>query len=114
LINSLQINTLADGQNRILVRPEDTGAILVNPGMGWVFHHYDNSIEKYGSHLEPWDTVDDFPCVGVIYLRLAWEFIEPEEGKFNWFIVDILSQRWIPKGSACTLHRTLHSPICSD
>ena len=52
MINSLYINTRADGQGRIVVRPEDTGAILVNPGMSWVFHHYDNSIEKYISHLE--------------------------------------------------------------
>ncbi len=39
--------------------------------MGWVFHHYDNDIVRYGSKLEPWDTVDEFPGVGVIYLRLA-------------------------------------------
>ena len=44
---------------------------LVNPGMGWVFHHYDNGINSYGGRLEPWDTVDEFPGVGVIYLRLA-------------------------------------------
>jgi hypothetical protein len=83
---------------RVVVRPDDTGAALVNPQMGWAFHHYDNSIEKYGLHLEPSDTVDDFPGASVIYLRLAWSYLEPEEGKFNWSLVDIPAQRWIDKG----------------
>jgi hypothetical protein len=33
-----------------------------------------------------------------IYLRLAWSYIEPEEGKFNWSIVDTPAARWIAKG----------------
>lgn len=86
------------GQSRTVVRPKDNGAALANPGMGWVFHHYDNDIVRYGSKLEPWDTVDEFPAVGVIYLRLAWSYLEPEEGKFNWSVVDIPAQRWIAKG----------------
>jgi len=56
--------------------------------MGWVLHHYDNSIANYGSRLDPSDTVDDFPGVSVIYLRLAWSYIQPEEGRFNWSIID--------------------------
>ena len=83
---------------RTVVRPADTGALPANPGMGWVFHHYDNGLRSYGARLEPWDTVDDFPAVGVIYLRLAWSYLEPEEGKFNWSFVDIPAQRWIAKG----------------
>ncbi len=85
-------------QGRTVVRPKDTGAALVNPGMGWVFHHYDNDIVRYGSRLEPSDTVDEFPGVGVIYLRLAWAFIEPVEGRFDWSVVDMPAQRWIAKG----------------
>ncbi len=85
-------------QKRIAVRPADTGAALVNPGMGWTLHHYDNGISKYGLELEPSDTVDDFPGLASVYLRLAWSFIEPEEGKFNWSIVDTPAQRWIARG----------------
>ena len=85
-------------QQRTVVTPADTGAALVNPGMGWVFHHYDNNIERYGLDLEPSDTVDEFPGASVIYLRLAWSYLEPEEGKFNWSIVDTPAQRWIDKG----------------
>ena len=85
-------------QKRTVVRPKDTGAALVNPGMGWVLHHYDNTLRKYGAHLEPSDKVDDFPGGNVVYLPLAWSHIEPEEGKFNWSVVDTPAQRWIAKG----------------
>ncbi len=84
--------------DRIVVRPEDTGEALVNPGMGWVHHHYDNSISNYGSRLAPSDTVDDFPGLSVAYLRLAWSYLEPEEGRFDWSVVDTPAQRWIARG----------------
>ena len=84
--------------DRVVVKPVDTGAALVNPGMGWVFHHYDNGIQRYGIDLEPSDTVDEFPGASVVYLRLAWSYIEPVEGKFNWAIVDTPAQRWVARG----------------
>ncbi len=84
--------------SRIIVRPTDNGAALVNPGMGWMFHHYDNGLRNYGLQLDPSDTVDEFPGANGTYLRLAWSFIEPEEGKYNWSIVDSAAQRWIAKG----------------
>lgn len=80
------------------VRPEDTGEALCNPGMGWVFHYYDNNPGNYGSRLEPSDTLDDFPGLTVIYLRIPWAYLEPEEGKFNWSVLDTPAQRWIAKG----------------
>ncbi len=86
------------GSRRTTVHPKDTGEALVNPGMGWVFHHYDDNIIRYGLDLAPSDTVDEFPGASVIYLRLAWSYIEPEEGKFNWSVVDTPAQRWIAKG----------------
>jgi hypothetical protein len=94
----LLTTSLMWGQQRVVVRPADTGKALRNPGMGWVFHHYDNAISKYGTHLEPSDTVDDFPGASVVYLRLAWSYLEPEEGRFNWAILDTPAQRWIAKG----------------
>lgn len=91
---------------RVVVRPADTGAALVNPGMGWVFHHYDNSIRRYGLQLAPSDTVEDFPGASTVYLRLAWSYIEPEEGRFNWAVVDTPAQRWIAKGKKIALRFT--------
>jgi hypothetical protein len=94
----LAVASAAAEPERVVVHPEDTGAVLVNSGMGWVLHHYDNSLKNYGSRLEPWDTVDDFPGVQTVYLRLAWSYLEPQEGKFNWSVVDTPAQRWIAKG----------------
>lgn len=84
----------------------DTGESLRNPGMGWVLHFYDNEIQNYGSKLEPSDTVDEFPCLSVIYLRIAWSFLEPEEGKYNWSVLDTPAQRWISKGKKIALRIT--------
>lgn len=88
----------ATAQQRVVVKPADTGRALRNPGMGWNFHHYDNTIDRYGTHLEPSDTLEDFPGASVIYLRLAWSFLEPEEGVYNWSILDTPAQRWLAKG----------------
>lgn len=85
-------------QERTTFTPPDSGAALLNPAMGWVLHYYDNSLENYGHKLEPSDTVDDFPGLSVVYLRLAWAYLEPEEGKFNWALVDTPAQRWIARG----------------
>jgi len=83
---------------RTVVRPPDTGTALENPMMGWVLHFYDNHTDNYGSRLAPSDTVDDFPGLTVVYLRLPWSLLEPEEGTFNWSVVDTPAQRWIAKG----------------
>ena len=96
-------NTNAD---LAVVHPRDSGAALDNPGMGWVFHYYDNSIQRYGSRLAASDTVDDFPGLTVVYLRLAWAYLEPEEGHFNWSVVDTPAQRWIARGKKVALRFT--------
>ena len=66
-----------------VVRPADNGAALVNPGMGWVFHYYDNIPAHYGSKLAPSDTLDQWPGLSVIYLRIPWSYVEPAEGRYN-------------------------------
>ncbi|MDR1455834.1 MAG: DUF4832 domain-containing protein [Tannerella sp.] len=78
--------------------PQDHGKALVNPGMGWTMHFYSNVPQNYGSKLEPSDTLDYFPGLSTVYLRLPWSFIEPEEGRFNWEMLDTPAQRWIEKG----------------
>jgi hypothetical protein len=82
----------------VTVHPEDTGEALVNPGMGWTLHFYSNFIENYGSKLEPSDTLEDWPGLSVIYLRVPWAYLEPKEGEYNWSLFDTPAQRWIAKG----------------
>jgi len=85
-------------QDRVTIHPGDNGAALANPGMGWVFHYYDNEPEHYGSRLPASDTLDSWPGLTVIYLRIPWSYIEPEEGQCHWSVLDTPAQRWIAKG----------------
>jgi hypothetical protein len=80
------------------VRPADTGEALENPGMGWVFHHYDNSIQSYGPPLGPDYSGEGWPGLTVAYLRLAWSYLEPQPGVFDWTLVDTVAQRYIQAG----------------
>jgi hypothetical protein len=88
------------------VRPVDNGAALVNPGMGWTMHFYSNIPRNYGSELLPSDTLDDFPGLSTVYLRLPWAYLEPKEGIYNWAILDTPAQRWIAKGKRIALRIT--------
>ena len=80
------------------VRPADDGRALINPGMGFVMHYYDNRTANYGAQLEPGDDMSWFPGCSVCYLRLPWAVVEPEEGKYNWTALDTPAQRWIERG----------------
>lgn len=97
-------NTVSSDTSRETLSPvrsaklQDNGKGLVNPSMGWTFHFYSNQLEHYGSRMEPSDTLDDFPGLSTIYLRCPWSFVEPEEGEFNWELLDTPGQRWIDKG----------------
>ena len=94
----LSVCTQAAEDVMVTVHPEDTGEALVNPMMGWRLNYYSNILKNYGSKLAPSDTLDDFPGLSCIYLRLPWCYIEPEEGQFDWSVVDAPAQRWIDKG----------------
>lgn len=88
----------AEDAELVVVRPTDTGDALVNPDMGWTMHFYSNIPANYGSKLEPADTLDDFPGLSTVYLRVPWAYLEPREGQFNWALLDTPAQRWIAKG----------------
>jgi hypothetical protein len=103
LIAFATFGTALSGEKTTIVHPQDRGAALVNPGMGWVLHHYDNIAFNYGGKLEPSDTVDDFPGVTTVYLRIAWSYLEPEEGRFNWSVLDTPAQRWLDEGKQIAL-----------
>jgi hypothetical protein len=94
------------GDETITMKTEDTGGALVNPAMGWTMHFYSNVPANYGSKLAPADTLDDFPGLSTVYLRLPWAYLEPEEGKYNWAILDTPAQCWIAKGKRIALRLT--------
>ena len=107
--NYLFSNSLNNSFKRLLsVQLTDNGKALLNPQMGWTMHFYSNELENYGSKLDPSDTLDDFPGLSTIYFRIPWSFIEMEEGKFNWELLDTPAQRWIDKGMQIALRITTY------
>lgn len=85
------------------VEPAEHGRALINPQMGWTMHFYSNIITNYGSKLKPSDTLDDFPGLSCVYLRVPWSLLEPRENKFNWSLLDTPAQRWVDKGKQIAL-----------
>jgi hypothetical protein len=81
-----------------VVTPSDTGAELRNPGMGWMLHYYDNVPANYGSRLAPADTLDAWPGLNLVYLRIPWSLVEPAEGDFHWAVLDTPMQRFAARG----------------
>lgn len=98
LLFTMVAGTALRAQSTDSFSPADNGKGLVNPGMGWMLYYYSNALDIYGSKLNPEDTVEDFPGVGTVFLRLPWAFLEPEKGKFNWEIIDTPAQRWLQTG----------------
>ncbi|MBN2448949.1 MAG: DUF4832 domain-containing protein [Lentisphaeria bacterium] len=90
----------------VSVRLKDNGAELRNPGMGWVLHYYDNVPAHYGSRLRPADTLPDWPGLNLIYLRIPWSYVEPEEGHFDWSVLDTPMQRFADRGVPAALRLT--------
>lgn len=76
----------------------DSEKVCENPYKGWELHYFDNSLDKYGIRLQSSDFLMDFPGLKVVYLRLAWSFLEPEEGQLNWTIIDTVIKPWTEKG----------------
>jgi hypothetical protein len=91
------LNITVSGDD-IIVKPDDTGNALINPGMGWALHYYSGRTGNYGYHLSPSDALDWYPGCSVVYMRIPWAFVEPEEGFFNWTVFDTPAQRFIEKG----------------
>lgn len=83
-------------QEANLVSKWDTIRPLINPDKGWYHHMLDNGIGKY--LIQDEEDLNAFPGMDHLYLRLAWSFLEPEEGKFDWSYIDDIVDEYVPKG----------------
>ena len=72
----MQIITAKGVPNLTVVAPTESDALLVNPGMGFTTQ----------SSLD--GEVPGYPKSTIAYYRWYWDELEPEEGKFNWAMVD--------------------------
>jgi len=62
--------------NVTIVAPVETYEVLVNPGMGFTTQSFIDG------------DVPGYPQSTIAYYRWYWDELEPEEGKFNWVMVD--------------------------
>jgi hypothetical protein len=92
----------------VTTTPVDHGRALVNPYMGYTGYFYSHYLDFYGARLEPSDALQSFPGESVVYLRVTWAQLEPEEGKFNWTLLDTPAQRWIDAGKQCAFRVSCH------
>lgn len=66
--------------------PEPSGEILVNPGMGFETFNCFNGDEKDVS-------VQNYPECSISYHRYYWDRLEPEEGKYNFELLDEIMEK---------------------
>lgn len=74
----------------------DDRAPLANPHKGWYHHFPDNHIKNYAIARDA--DLTEFPGMDHLYIRLAWAYLEPREGQFNWPIIDDIIQKWTKLG----------------
>ncbi len=95
----------ADGAvQKLDLRPaQDAARVLGNPDKGWYHHYYDNCLTGYlGSDAD----ILRIPNLSHLFLRFAWCYLEPEEGKFNWALIDDQIKKWAPRGVQISLSIT--------
>jgi len=74
----------------------DATRILVNPHKGWYHHYPDNHINKYEIARDA--DLTEFPRMDHLYIRLAWAYLEPKEGQFDWAVIDRMIEKWTAHG----------------
>jgi hypothetical protein len=74
----------------------DTTRVLKNPHKGWYHHLLDNGVDKYKIQNE--QAFLKFPGMDHLYLRLAWSYLEPSEGQYDWHLIDEVVDKYVPLG----------------
>ena len=91
---------VAAAESRSVVRDltplHDPTRLLINPHKGWYHHYPDNHPNKY--HVARDADLLEFPGMDHLYLRLAWAYLEPKEGQFDWGVIDRIIEKWTAHG----------------
>jgi hypothetical protein len=77
----------APQSNWVSTRFREADTLVANPGQGWMN-------QQRRPKPEP-----RFPC-SVAYVRFNWADAEPEQGKYNWQVIDDAIAAWKPRGAA--------------
>jgi hypothetical protein len=83
-----------------VIKPKETSGVLINPGMGFMtFQRFNGDDLNEGSgwtegfpiEYQNFDgdlTNKDHPATTIAYWRIYWKYLEPEQGKFRWDMLD--------------------------
>lgn len=74
-------------KDMVTVTPSTSDGVLINPGKGWVL---------YG--LPTYKTPEVLALGTIGYARLEWADLEPEEGKYDWRVLDYYITEWAKAG----------------
>lgn len=91
----LAINPIPGGLQR--VHPNEDTSPVTNPGKGWAIHFYDNAVPSYGQRVDI-EQPFEFPGAGMAYFRLAWAYLEPAEGVYDWSLIDPWYDYFVSQG----------------
>jgi hypothetical protein len=87
-------------QQTVIVRPQEIDEILVNPGIGFMtFQRFNGDALNEGlKWTEGYPIVyqqfrgtlenKSHPATSIAYFRVYWRFVEPEQGQYNWPMID--------------------------
>ena len=83
-----------------IVRPREIDDVLVNPGIGFTtLNRFNGDPLNEGTKWTEGYPIPDYPFQGklevkgqpmtsIAYFRVYWKFVEPEQGKYNWTMLD--------------------------
>jgi len=86
--------------DEIVIRPQEIEDVLSNPGMGFMtFQRFNGDSLNEGSGWTEGFPIDyqefngdlsnlNYPSTTIAYWRVYWKFMEPEEGKYRWDMLD--------------------------
>jgi CubicO group peptidase (beta-lactamase class C family) len=80
----------AAAENWIHAQFREVDTLFANPGQGWMS-------QQRSPKNEP-----RFPC-SVVYVRFNWVDAEPEQGKYNWNLIDNVIAAWKPRDATVAL-----------
>jgi len=76
--------------NVVRVQFREVDTLFANPGQGWMS-------QQRSPRAEP-----RFPC-SVVYVRFNWADAEPEEGNYNWTLIDDVISAWKARDAAVAM-----------
>lgn len=102
-------------QQTVIARPKEIDDVLVNPGIGFMtFQRFNGDklneglkwtegypivYQEFKGSLEN----ENHPVTSIAYFRIYWKFVEPEQGKYDWNMLDAALKTARSRGQALML-----------